>query len=94
MTDEIELKPCPFCGKLAHIRDNRYTEKWAECDTCSASTHSDLYEPHAIEDWNTRPIEDALRAELAAVTTERDQLREDKRNMARLLERVLGEDKR
>ena len=49
-----ELKPCPFCGS-ADIR----TEPGINlnyCDKCSAEAN--------IEHWNTRPIEDALNAEL------------------------------
>ena len=50
-----ELKPCPFCGS-ADIR----TEPGINlnyCDKCSAEAN--------IEHWNTRPIEDALRARIA-----------------------------
>ena len=59
-----ELKPCPFCGS-ADIR----TEPGINlnyCDKCSAEAN--------IEHWNTRPIEDALRARIAELEEEIDQL--------------------
>ena len=57
-----ELKPCPFCGR-AQLTDtdrgetNPYTggTQSRACDWCSVST----------TDWNNRPIEDALNAEIA-----------------------------
>jgi len=58
------LRPCPFCGS-ADIR----TEPGINlnyCDKCSAEAN--------IEHWNTRPIEDALRARIAELEEEIDQL--------------------
>ncbi|CAK0753277.1 hypothetical protein CCP3SC15_1930006 [Gammaproteobacteria bacterium] len=55
-----ELKPCPFCGApgaLYKSGDGPYDR--AGCDLeCHGF-------PEMIEKWNTRPLEDALRAELA-----------------------------
>lgn len=45
-----ELKQCPFCGSEAHIVNDN-----VECSFCFVTS---------LTDWNTRPIEDALRAEL------------------------------
>ena len=59
-----ELKPCPFCGS-ADIR----TEPGINlnyCDKCSAEAN--------IEHWNTRPIEDALRARIAELEALVDEL--------------------
>jgi hypothetical protein len=56
-----ELKPCPFCGGT-----NICTEKGINlnyCDSCSAEAN--------IEHWNTRPIEDELRARIAELEGER-----------------------
>lgn len=49
MSDEI--KPCPFCGKS----DFEATLDGLYCTHCEADVG---------DDWNTRPIEDALRKEL------------------------------
>lgn len=49
-----ELKPCPFCGSPAEL-----IKKYVAC----SSTQCNAYETHIpIDEWNTRPIEDALRA--------------------------------
>ena len=53
-----ELKPCPFCGNDARFYkvDNKVT---CSNSSCIASVK---YTP--IDDWNTRPIEDAQAAEI------------------------------
>ena len=65
-------KPCPFCGGKAPIivKDVQYpntpnARTWyaIECNACDAIGDWDLGESGAIEKWNTRPIEDALRTE-------------------------------
>lgn len=64
-----ELKPCPFCGGMptleSHLADME-EPGWAfvHCP-CGGEAEMSDYESQAIEGWNTRPIEDALRAELA-----------------------------
>jgi Lar family restriction alleviation protein len=69
----MDLKPCPFCGK--HDVDVGW---WATtysiaCNDCRFELESDLAEPiylndqvkhECIQRWNTRPAEDALRAEM------------------------------
>jgi Lar family restriction alleviation protein len=81
-TQMSDLKPCPFCGgnevKL-YIDDglgvfSYYYE--IVCRHCGLSNKSiyanrDRVENAAIKHWNTRPIEDALRKEIA-------QLKKDK----------------
>ena len=56
-----ELKPCPGCGKVPEL------SKWNQwyCD-CGLANVADLKSEIGRECWNTRPIEDALRATIAA----------------------------
>ena len=57
--DSEVLKACPFCGKRAAVIATRpVNKKWIEyplCEYCGA-------ECETVEQWNTRPLEDALRA--------------------------------
>ena len=59
-----ELKPCPFCGSDAGEQDiiivGRGLCKMVFCEKC----HIDFKNPTSIEQWNTRPAEDALKAEV------------------------------
>ena len=59
-----ELKPCPFCGR------NKYLETQYEkgdhsvyCNYCGATGSFRVGDNSELDLWNTRPIEDALRAE-------------------------------
>jgi len=54
------LKPCPFCGKAATNAGFTKIPDVASCLSCSTGTK-------LISDWNRRPLEDALRAENAAM---------------------------
>jgi rubrerythrin len=70
----LDLKPCPFCGKPAKLTENEYSAPMVACEWCLARTcsHSDSL---AIDKWNRRPGEDALRARAEAAEAERDALR-------------------
>jgi len=59
-----EIKPCPFCGREpeAGIQNG--------CVRCPAHVGW-----HLAEQWDCRPVEDALREALKDMTTERDRLR-------------------
>ena len=48
-----ELKPCPFCGYDRIADTKEIFPGKAQCTNCGATAPN----------WNTRPIEDALRAE-------------------------------
>lgn len=68
-----ELKPCPFCGGQAEVTQVSNDTNWfgvychscenSEVVACGASSPE-----RAIELWNTRPLEDALRARLFSMT--------------------------
>lgn len=53
-----ELKPCPFCGMKDEARyDKAHNGAYIfRCQWCGAEVRSQ-------DDWNSRPIEDSLRAE-------------------------------
>ncbi len=74
------IKPCPFCGKPAKDNDGGnsvFGRMWwrvgcADCDVTFAdreqwdnTKHLVLPPMECFERWNSRPIEDALRAEVA-----------------------------
>ena len=72
MTDE--LKACPFCGGggAGYIDDVQYPDTPHErvwyavtCGKCDANGAGDLGKSGAVEKWNTRRLEDALRARIA-----------------------------
>lgn len=55
-----ELKACPFCGSVASDpRESEVYQDCVKCDDCGYHLETDIY--------NTRPIEDGLRAKLEAV---------------------------
>ena len=59
-----ELKNCPFCGKPAKWEKNFLIGGIARCSDyqcIGAFTH--LSRSASCEEWNTRPTEDALKAE-------------------------------
>ena len=67
-----ELKPCPFCGEPADDRYNRL----AKCSnkSCLMNHWVDDEDFFIDDDWNTRPIEDALRARIAELEAEIERL--------------------
>lgn len=56
-----ELKPCPFCGKKIKEVPGFNGVCGCESDNCQGS----LVEYMTLDEWNTRPVEDALRARIA-----------------------------
>ena len=69
-----EIKPCPFCGEKpmpTYANKNRF---------CCPTNHCpNAYYSFTKEQWNTRPVEDALRSE-------RDEWRKDAEKLAKLVE--------
>ena len=61
----MELKPCPFCGARGMFEPSGMASVYCyECESGATGFLSSVEEAAAV--WNHRPIEDALRAELAA----------------------------
>jgi Lar family restriction alleviation protein len=65
--DEVELKPCPFCGseQVTTAPDHEFggTTWDVICKACGARVSSDL-EEQAIAAWNTRQaLKDTSNAE-------------------------------
>ncbi len=69
-----ELKPCPFCNGQIHVSDGGSIIGL----TCKNCGYEFDYAKHGDwrEEWNARPIEDALRAEVARLTDENAKMRE------------------
>jgi hypothetical protein len=55
-----ELKPCPFCGRTPN--PDWTDESYIECTNRKCSLYG---YGMSTGDWNTRPIEDELRARIA-----------------------------
>ena len=68
-----ELKACPFCGDSG-IENSSLYEGHVFCTNCGADMHVDI--------WQSRPIEDGLRAELARRDEIIARLKEDAERLA------------
>ena len=77
-----ELKPCPFCGSRSTLRRN-YTigannpGYIVQCIMCGISTPQKMGEEMSSYYWNTRPIEEKLRAERDAAVERLQEYRDD-----------------
>ena len=72
-----ELKACPFCGKETAEVECDGAFWWVKCQSCGASGHVYWFilnngnaRDIVIDNWNTRPIEDALRLRIAELEAE------------------------
>ena len=67
MTEEIKLKPCPFCGGEAEIIDAAMGTI-SRCRRCGAENGNGVYGEGgyklAAKDWNSRQIEDDLNEQI------------------------------
>ena len=59
-----ELKACPFCGEQPEIQS--YQEGYHQ--VICRDNHTATIEIESVDEWNTRPIEDALQSEIARLT--------------------------
>jgi hypothetical protein len=67
-----ELKPCPFCGSPAYsYHDNCIDFAGVKCDLGGCVCADILITEN---NWNTRPVEDALTARIAELEGKIDQL--------------------
>ena len=67
-----ELRPCPFCGSPAYsYHDNCIDFAGVKCDLGGCVCADILITEN---NWNTRPIEDALNKRIAELEEEIDQL--------------------
>lgn len=73
MDKHISLRPCPFCGNKNPRVVHHFVNGIANLSHCfvrcncgrGKTTASRKEEQGAVDEWNTRPVEDALRAEIA-----------------------------
>ena len=79
MTEEIELKHCPFCGGEAEFNSDEFGEGVC-CKSFDATLHNGVYGEEgrklASYDWNARPIEDKLHGKIGRLEAENARLRE------------------
>ena len=81
-----ELKPCPFCGGMPKVNDwtlKGITDKRCFCDNEKCPVY--LSKTVAIDDWNTRPIEDALNARIAELEANIEILKDQQREARNIL---------
>ena len=53
MTDAPKLKPCPFCGGRAELRED-HDNSWVICPNCQISLEGFEDSDDAVAAWNTR----------------------------------------
>ena len=76
-----DLKPCPIpsCGGMGSYEETEDGDHYVECVDCGYCGKSFMSFDAAVDWWNTRPIEDALRAE---ATVERNRRQTFERHLA------------
>ncbi len=72
-----ELKACPFCGEEDCLQYYQYGDVYVSC-----------LDKHNGKNWNTRPLEDALRAERDRAIQMVERLIESGKPIAKYLEHV------
>lgn len=83
------LKPCPFCGKEQLEIENQDGDILVSCDNPKCDFRdSGLFMSSAS--WNRRPIEDALRAEIAILRQRLESALEDHQSIEVTLRDIYG----
>ena len=86
-----ELKACPFCGTSVVGIEHDGLYRWVECGNMDCNAAGKVFAfltdvgnaDHIVaNNWNTRPIEDGLRAELARRDEIISRLKEDAERLA------------
>jgi len=84
-----KIKTCPICGGEGYSKGSD-DYAYVACLSCHYETRVFDTEQEAEKQWNTRPIEDALRAEITALNERAEkaeavlsQFREDNKSLAR-----------
>ena len=86
-----ELKACPFCGTSVVGIEYDGLYRWVECGNMDCNAAGKVFAfltdvgnaDHIVaNNWNTRPIEDGLRAELASRDEIIARLKEDGERLA------------
>ena len=67
----IGLKACPFCGEQPETSKDYFgsEERLAFCRNCGTDNN-----PFTYSEWNNRPIEDKLKAEIERLKAENKEL--------------------
>ena len=85
-----KLKPCPFCGSPAELIYNLDGEDIATCSNKGGDCHNVSAYGVYLNEWQRRPLEDALNARIAELEASRrwipvgERLPEEKQNVLAL----------
>lgn len=72
MSDELKIKPCPFCGKEMSDKNFFSCDGYPQACGCWETTHTG---EEAVNVWNARPLEDALLARAEEAEADSESLR-------------------
>ncbi|MDG5767123.1 Lar family restriction alleviation protein [Balneolales bacterium ANBcel1] len=54
VTEEVEVKQCPFCGSEQAMAAELVGVYWVQCQECYASTSLEDNMETALDKWNSR----------------------------------------
>lgn len=63
-SEEVQLKPCPFCGGKAHVMNMGYPH-WIYCEDCGAQVHGRVIGERegvlaSVKAWNRRASDEEI----------------------------------
>lgn len=83
------MKNCPFCGRPARKFRNSHGDHLAKCENEECGNG---YKPSMlIDDWNSRPLEDALQAEVDRLKGELTEARDKITDLESQVETLMEE---